>query len=155
MHRRTLRQIIEKLGASAIFVHPNMQPDPKDLSDTIWLLNEIREQSAGWVEKRRMLPSISAGISAYPPAARVKSRQRHCMYSLNYNEWQIGQSYNPDFTRSEFGRNQTGDDQKKALEIVYKADLEADPAAGTTVRVVLTLPAGASPGRVMDMPGMV
>ena len=53
------------------------------------------------------------------------------MYSLNYNEWQIGQSYNPDFTRSEFGRNQTGDDQKKALEIVYKADLEADPSPVT------------------------
>lgn len=50
------------------------------------------------------------------------------MYSLNYNEWQIGQSYSPDFTRSNFGRNQAGEDQKKALQIVYKADLEADPS---------------------------
>lgn len=38
-------QTAKRYGHSAIFVHPNMQPDPKDLSDTIWLLNEIREQS--------------------------------------------------------------------------------------------------------------
>lgn len=38
-------QTAKRYDHSAIFVHPNMQPDPKDLSDTIWLLNEIREQS--------------------------------------------------------------------------------------------------------------
>ena len=38
---------------------------------------------------------------------------------------------NPDFTRSNFGRNQSGEDQKSKLEGVYKADREADPSPVT------------------------
>lgn len=54
------------------------------------------------------------------------------MYNFSYNEWQIGQSYSPDFARSAtFGRNQAGDDQKKSLEVVYQADREADPSPVT------------------------
>ena len=51
------------------------------------------------------------------------------MYNFNYNEWQIGQSYSPDFSRSiTFGRNQAGEDQKNKLALVFQADLEADPS---------------------------
>ncbi|MGN1026413.1 MAG: ABC transporter substrate-binding protein [Faecousia sp.] len=53
------------------------------------------------------------------------------MYSFNYNEWQIGQSYSPDFSRSSLAHNQSGEDQRKSMEIVFKADLEADPSPVT------------------------
>lgn len=54
------------------------------------------------------------------------------MYNFNYNEWQLGQSYSPDFSRSiTFGRNQAGEDQKNKLALVFKADLEADPSPVT------------------------
>lgn len=52
-------------------------------------------------------------------------------YSLSYNEWQIGQSYSPDFSRSSLSRNQAGEDAKKKMEMVFKADLEADPSPVT------------------------
>lgn len=50
------------------------------------------------------------------------------MYSFNYNEWQIGQSYSPDFSRSSLSRNQSGEDQKESMKIVFRADLEAEPS---------------------------
>lgn len=54
------------------------------------------------------------------------------MYNFSYNEWQIGQSYSPDFARSAtLGRNQAGDDQRNSLQIVYQADREADPSPVT------------------------
>lgn len=55
-------------------------------------------------------------------------------YSFNYNEWQIGQSYSPDFTRALYFRNEQGDKQKESQSIVYKADREADvsPVTGFT-----------------------
>lgn len=55
-------------------------------------------------------------------------------YNFNYNEWQIGQSYSPDFTRALYRRNEDGDKQKESQTIVYKADAEADvsPVTGFT-----------------------
>lgn len=47
-------------------------------------------------------------------------------YNFNYNEWQIGQSYSPDFTRAIYGKNEAGDIQKEAQAIVYEADKTAD-----------------------------
>lgn len=49
-------------------------------------------------------------------------------YNFNWNEWQIGQSYDPDFARSTFGKNQGGEDQKKNLQIVFDADQTATPS---------------------------
>lgn len=47
-------------------------------------------------------------------------------YNFNYNEWQIGQSYSPNFTRALYGRNEAGDLQKEAQGIVFEADKTAD-----------------------------
>ena len=47
-------------------------------------------------------------------------------YNFNYNEWQIGQSYSPEFTRAVYGKNEAGDIQKEAQSIVYEADKTAD-----------------------------
>lgn len=47
-------------------------------------------------------------------------------YNFNYNEWQIGQSYSPEFTRAIYGKNEAGDIQKEAQGIVYEADKTAD-----------------------------
>lgn len=53
-------------------------------------------------------------------------------YFFNYNEWQIGQSYSPDFARSDFKNwKSVGDDQKKACQVVFDADLTADPSPVT------------------------
>ncbi len=53
-------------------------------------------------------------------------------YNFNYNEWQIGQSYSPDFTRALYSKNEAGDKQKEAQSIVFEADKTADvsPLAG-------------------------
>lgn len=53
-------------------------------------------------------------------------------YSLNYNEWQIGQSYSPKFTRALYDRNENGEKQKKAQQIVFDADrtTEVSPLSG-------------------------
>ena len=55
-------------------------------------------------------------------------------YNFNYNEWQIGQSYSPDFTRALYHRNEAGKLQNESQSIVYKADQEADvsPVTGFT-----------------------
>jgi len=55
-------------------------------------------------------------------------------YNFNYNEWQIGQSYSPDFTRALYNKNESGDGQKESQRIVYAADKEADvsPVTGFT-----------------------
>lgn len=47
-------------------------------------------------------------------------------YNFNYNEWQIGQSYSPDFTRALYSRNEAGDKQKESQGIVFEADRNAD-----------------------------
>lgn len=47
-------------------------------------------------------------------------------YNFNYNEWQIGQSYSPDFTRALYSRNKAGDKQKESQSIVFEADKTAD-----------------------------
>lgn len=47
-------------------------------------------------------------------------------YNFNYNEWQIGQSYSPDFTRALYSRNEAGDKQKESQGIVFDADRNAD-----------------------------
>ena len=47
-------------------------------------------------------------------------------YNFNYNEWQIGQSYSPDFTRALYSRNEAGDKQKESQSIVFEADKTAD-----------------------------
>lgn len=53
-------------------------------------------------------------------------------YSLNYNEWQIGQSYSPKFTRALYDRNENGEKQKKAQQIVFDADrtTQVSPLSG-------------------------
>lgn len=47
-------------------------------------------------------------------------------YNFNYNEWQIGQSYSPDFTRALYNKNEAGDLQKESQSIVFEADRSAD-----------------------------
>lgn len=47
-------------------------------------------------------------------------------YNFNYNEWQIGQSYSPDFTRALYNNNEAGDLQKECQTVVYDADRTAD-----------------------------
>lgn len=47
-------------------------------------------------------------------------------YNFNYNEWHLGQSYSPDFTRALYSKNGDGDNQKKAQGMVYEADKTAD-----------------------------
>lgn len=53
-------------------------------------------------------------------------------YNLNYNEWQIGQSYSPKFTRTLYDRNEDGEKQKEAQQIVFDADrtTEVSPLMG-------------------------
>lgn len=55
-------------------------------------------------------------------------------FNFNFNEWQIGQSYSPDFTRALYNRNESGDKQKESQSIVYAADKEAElsPVTGFT-----------------------
>lgn len=55
-------------------------------------------------------------------------------YNFNFNEWQIGQSYSPDFTRALYAKNETGDAQKEAQSMVYEADKNAEvsPLSGFT-----------------------
>lgn len=47
-------------------------------------------------------------------------------YNFNYNEWQIGQSYSPDFTRALYNKNEAGDIAKESQKFVFDADREAD-----------------------------
>ncbi len=47
-------------------------------------------------------------------------------YNFNYNEWQIGQSYSPDFTRALYNKNEAGDKQKESQKMVYEADKTAE-----------------------------
>jgi len=56
------------------------------------------------------------------------------MYNFNWNEWQIGQSYSPDFTRGGYNRNESGEIQKQAQMFVFEADRVADvsPMSGFT-----------------------
>lgn len=58
-------------------------------------------------------------------------KQYEGKYNFNWNEWQIGQSYSPDFSRSNLAKNQAGEDQKKSMQIVFDADLTADPSPVT------------------------
>ncbi|WP_312369368.1 ABC transporter substrate-binding protein [Lachnoclostridium sp.] len=55
-------------------------------------------------------------------------------FNFNWNEWQIGQSYSPNFTRALYHKNESGDKQKESQAIVFKADKEADvsPLSGFT-----------------------
>ncbi len=48
------------------------------------------------------------------------------MYNFNYNEWQIGQSYSPTFTRALYNRNEAGEMAKESQGIVFEADKTAD-----------------------------
>lgn len=47
-------------------------------------------------------------------------------YNFNYNEWQIGQSYSPDFTRALYSKNEAGEKAKESQKIVFEADKTAD-----------------------------
>lgn len=47
-------------------------------------------------------------------------------YDLNYNEWQIGQSYSPKFTRVLYDKNENGQNQKESQKIVFDADQKAE-----------------------------
>ena len=47
-------------------------------------------------------------------------------YNFNYNEWQIGQSYSPDFTRALYSKNESGDKQKEAQTMVFEGDKTAE-----------------------------
>lgn len=47
-------------------------------------------------------------------------------YFFDYNEWQIGQSYSPDFNRSVYDKNEEGEKRKRAQQIVFDADREAE-----------------------------
>ena len=53
-------------------------------------------------------------------------------YNFNYNEFQIGQSYSPDFTRALYNRNEAGEKQKESQQIVFEADqtTEVSPLTG-------------------------
>lgn len=55
-------------------------------------------------------------------------------YLFNWNEWQIGQSYSPDFTRALYEKNEAGDNEKRALSMIYEADQKAEisPLTGFT-----------------------
>lgn len=47
-------------------------------------------------------------------------------YNLNYNEWQIAQSYSPEFTRTLYAENEDGKMQKESQQIVFEADRKAE-----------------------------
>lgn len=47
-------------------------------------------------------------------------------YSFNYNEYQLGQSYDPDFARSTINRNADGDAQKASLKELYETEKTAE-----------------------------
>ncbi|OAB32508.1 hypothetical protein PMSD_16085 [Paenibacillus macquariensis subsp. defensor] len=47
-------------------------------------------------------------------------------YNFNYNDWQIGQSFSPTFSRAEYNTNAAGEKQKEGMSIVYGADKTAD-----------------------------
>lgn len=53
-------------------------------------------------------------------------------YNLNYNEWQIGQSYSPEFTRTLYDKNEYGEMRKETQQIVFDADrtTEISPLMG-------------------------
>lgn len=55
-------------------------------------------------------------------------------YNFNFNEWQLGQSYSPEFTRALYAKNEAGDKQKESQTIVFEADKTADvsPVTGFT-----------------------
>ena len=55
-------------------------------------------------------------------------------YTFNWCEWMIGQSYSPDFSRSLYNNNESGELTKKAQQMVYDADKTAlaSPVAGFT-----------------------
>lgn len=46
-------------------------------------------------------------------------------YNFNYCEWQLAQSYSPDFTRVLYNRNEAGEVQKAALRMAYEMDFQA------------------------------
>lgn len=47
-------------------------------------------------------------------------------YSLDYNEWQIGQSYSPDFNRACYDKNERGELRKKMQQMLYDTVETAD-----------------------------
>jgi len=51
-------------------------------------------------------------------------------YCFNWNEWQIGQSYDPDFARSDFALTdeQSNLDTQAKQRIIFEADKSADPS---------------------------
>ncbi len=53
-------------------------------------------------------------------------------YNFHWNEWQIGQSYSPTFSRSDIDRNKGGEEQKKRMRMVLQADqtAESSPLTG-------------------------
>lgn len=56
--------------------------------------------------------------------------QNEGKYNFNWNEWQIGQSYSPDFTRSDFGlvESDKNKDVQAKQNIIFDADRTADPS---------------------------
>jgi putative aldouronate transport system substrate-binding protein len=55
-------------------------------------------------------------------------------YNFNWNDWQIGQSYSPDFTRALYDKNAHGDKAKNNQKVVFAADKTAElsPVTGFT-----------------------
>lgn len=47
-------------------------------------------------------------------------------YFFEYNEWQIGQSYSPDFNRTIYHRNEDGERRKRSQQVVFDADKTAE-----------------------------
>lgn len=47
-------------------------------------------------------------------------------YNFNFNEWQIGQSYSPNFNRANYDKNKDGEIQKETQKLVFEADKTAE-----------------------------
>lgn len=47
-------------------------------------------------------------------------------YNFNFNEWQIGQSYSPNFNRTNYDKNKDGEIQRETQKIIYEADKTAE-----------------------------
>ncbi|MFU1793192.1 ABC transporter substrate-binding protein [Paenibacillus azoreducens] len=47
-------------------------------------------------------------------------------YNFNFNEWQMGQSYSPNFNRANYDKNKDGETQKETQKFVYEADKTAE-----------------------------
>ncbi len=47
-------------------------------------------------------------------------------YNFNYNEWQIGQSYSPEFARGQYAKGEKGEIRKQTQQMIYDADKTAE-----------------------------